>query len=415
MISPPPSALLSGRKILFVVFEYPSRDTAGYHTYNRWVLSTLVALGAQVHLQVLSNRYKRWCDPLDDISGLTITAPGLWAGRHHALVWSPLAWLGFWLRRSRLARLRDKPSGLSHIGRWCSPDERTRVAAAAAALKPDIVLLDTLFCAPMVADLEGYPAVVVAHDVFSQRVSQLRLAGLKPHPPVDADMERMALTPAHAVIAISEEDANALREMLPAGHRVFCFIPDPLPTPPTPLPEPRNTLGVPRLFYMGSAAHHNAHGVEWFMREVWPLLRQHQPDIELVLAGDIGLPWAPRRVPGLRVLGRVKQPAQAAADCGLAIDPVQAGSGVKLKILSYLALGLPCVTTSAGASGLGAYAAALFVADGPKEFCDAVLAALASSGSNQWQDRLRADAQAQRENAQCMLARNLLRAMADQP
>ena len=413
MNNPPPLSALSGRKILFVVFEYPSSDTAGYHTYNRWVLTTLVALGAQVHLLVLTDRYKKWHDRLDDITGTAITAPGLFVWRGHALVWGPRAWLGWWWRRSPLARCRQASQGQAHIGRWCTPRERATASAAASVLQPDLVLLDTLFCTPMAADLIGCPSAVVAHDVFSERVRELSLAGLRPHPQVDVQTERTALARAQAVIAICEGDAATLRHLLPASQPVFCFAPDPLPT--SPLPPRRAATGAPRLFYMGSAAHHNAHGIEWFVREVWPRLRLRQPNIELVLAGDVGAPWAHRRVPGLLVLGRVDKPAQAAAGCSLAIDPVQAGSGVKLKILSYLALGLPCVTTPAGATGLDAYAAALFVADGPKAFCDGVLTALQEGGTGDWYRRLVADAQAQREQARYGLAQELLPLMYARP
>lgn len=413
MNNPPELSAFSGRNLLFVVFEYPSRDTAGYHTYNRQVLATLVALGATVHLLVLSDRYKTWHDRLDDIAGATITAPGLFVWRGQALVWGPRAWLGWWWRRRPWARRPPASQGPAHIGRWCTPRERATALAAAAALQPDLVLLDTLFCATVATGLLGCPSVVVAHDVFSERVSELQRAGLQPHPPVDAATEREALSQAQAVIAISEGDATALRRLLSDHHPVFCLAPQTLP--PWPSPPTVDRTGVPRLFYMGSAAHHNTHGMAWFVGEVWPLLRQRQPDIELVLAGDIGAPWVHRPVPGLRVLGRVNDPADAAAGCQLAIDPVQAGSGVKLKILSYLALGLPCVTTPAGAMGLDAYAAALFVADGPQAFCDRVLEALQDSTPHGWHQRLMADALAQRERARYRLAQGLLPLMAARP
>lgn len=452
--------LLAGKTVLFVVFEFPSLGTAGYHTYNRSVLAALLAQGAHVHLQVLTRRYKALHHDLAEIAEVTVSAPGLWVWRGQAWVWGPLAYLRWLASRVTAqtahtwsnagshppqARPGDQPpqahaSGIASMGRWCSPAQAAVVQARARALRPDLTLVDTLFCAPLAGTLNGRlgrcPTVVVAHDVFSQRTRELLRVGLQPRPLVDEAMEREALSRADGVIAISETDAVALRLLLADGAEQqgtregtgsLALPPTPVHTLPPDLalqalPDPTAQgastsapPGPPCLFYMGSAAHHNVHAMHWFLHQVWPLLRLREPRMELVLAGDVGSAWVHQALPGVRVLGRVADPVQAAAGCTLAIEPAQAGSGVKIKMLSYLALGLPCVTTPAGAQGLQDFAAALHVAEGPQAFCDAVLATLASlkeAAPGTWQRSLHASAAAQRSAAQRGLAQWLLPLMA---
>jgi glycosyltransferase involved in cell wall biosynthesis len=61
-----------------------------------------------------------------------------------------------------------------------------------------------------------------------------------------------------------------------------------------------------------------------------------------------------RRYTGVQMTGRIEriQDGVQGAFCG--VCPVRAGAGIQNKILEYLALGLPCVTSTVGLSGVGA-------------------------------------------------------------
>jgi polysaccharide biosynthesis protein PslH len=58
--------------------------------------------------------------------------------------------------------------------------------------------------------------------------------------------------------------------------------------------------------------------------------------------------------PGVEWRGRVESAADFLRELGVLLYPLSRGSGAKVKVLEALALGLPVVTTPAGAEGVGA-------------------------------------------------------------
>jgi hypothetical protein len=119
----------------------------------------------------------------------------------------------------------------------------------------------------------------------------------------------------------------------------------------------------------------NRDGLQWFLRAVLPRLLAGAPEAawEVVVHGP-GAPPVDR--PRLRVAGFVPQDRlHLAGDVHAA--PVRFGGGVKRKVLQPLQLGLPVVTTSAGASGLRPHAL-LDVRDDAVGFADALLERLAA-------------------------------------
>jgi len=81
----------------------------------------------------------------------------------------------------------------------------------------------------------------------------------------------------------------------------------------------------------------------------------------------------------------IKDAVTVVAECQVAVVPVLAGSGTRVKILEAWAAGTPVVSTTIGAEGLDCSdEAQLVIADEPQRFADAVTRLLASP-----QDRAR--------------------------
>ena len=81
------------------------------------------------------------------------------------------------------------------------------------------------------------------------------------------------------------------------------------------------------------------------------------PDVDFLLAGRHAARLDVRHLPAnVRVLGPVSNDRLdlLLAGCDLALNPMQAGSGSNLKLLTYLAAGLPVVSTVVGARGIDA-------------------------------------------------------------
>lgn len=89
-------------------------------------------------------------------------------------------------------------------------------------------------------------------------------------------------------------------------------------------------------------------------------------EVQFILAGGHSSQLVrPHLPPNVRLLGPVTDTLLELllAGCDLALNPIRIGGGSNLKILTYLAAGLPVVTTEIGARGLEARRAAVIVAE----------------------------------------------------
>lgn len=154
-----------------------------------------------------------------------------------------------------------------------------------------------------------------------------------------------------AVAAITEPDQQRLRQLgcpepvtfIPAGADLTRLQPD-----PGIRPEP-NTL-----FFLGSLDWRpNQEGLEWFLTQVWPEARKHQPALQLHVAGK-NMPEHIRqlRIDGVQVHGFVASAPAFMQQYGLMIVPLLSGGGMRVKIIEGMALGKAILSTGLGAEGI---------------------------------------------------------------
>jgi GT2 family glycosyltransferase/glycosyltransferase involved in cell wall biosynthesis len=137
------------------------------------------------------------------------------------------------------------------------------------------------------------------------------------------------------------------------------------------------------MLFLGSFRHTpNQVALDWFTREVLPLVLEKLPDARLLVAGSDPPPRHAFHDPAnaIDLLGFVDDIQPLFATCAVFVCPIRSGSGVRVKLLEAFASGIPVVSTTLGAEGLarkdGEFCA---LADDPRAFAAGVVRVLEDS------------------------------------
>jgi glycosyltransferase involved in cell wall biosynthesis len=175
------------------------------------------------------------------------------------------------------------------------------------------------------------------------------------------------------VIAASQEDAQ---ELAAVCSKPTTVIPIVVKIHPRHCKTRENVI----LFVGGFRHQPNVDAVMWFVHDVFPLIRERLPDAVFRIAGS----YPPQEVhalmviPGVEVLGYVDDTTILLDSAAVSVAPLRYGAGMKGKVAEALSAGLPVVTTSFGAQGLGASSGIhLRIADNAADFAKAVVETLA--------------------------------------
>ena len=128
--------------------------------------------------------------------------------------------------------------------------------------------------------------------------------------------------------------------------------------------------------FIGSFLHPpNADAVRWFVTDVLPLIRRELPDVEFTILGNALSPEITSLASAsVHPVGYVADADSHFARARVFVCPLRYGAGMKGKIGHSMSVGLPVVTTTAGAEGMmltdGETA---LIADGPEAFAAAVV------------------------------------------
>jgi glycosyltransferase involved in cell wall biosynthesis len=228
--------------------------------------------------------------------------------------------------------------------------------------QPDLVQLEFTQMAQYADACRPAKSVLVEHDITfdlqqqllatSSEIGASRLEQEKQLGKWKA-FETEAWKTVDCVVAMSPKDEG----MVSGARRVVC-LPNGVDTerfrPSDEEPVPR------RLLFIGSFAHlPNLLALEFFVREVWPLLG---PGFTLhVIAGarhEYFLDFHKARVavdfsmPGIEIEGFVADVRDAYRRAELVLAPLTASAGTNIKVLEAMAMGRVVVSTTPGVNGL---------------------------------------------------------------
>lgn len=163
------------------------------------------------------------------------------------------------------------------------------------------------------------------------------------------ERENWLASEADATLVVSEVEETTLAADVP-GQTIVVLPLARLVTPSRRAFRDRSGIG-----FVGGFAHApNRDAVGFFLQEVWPILLREEPDLRFDIVGDDLPPSILEDVPGrVRYLGALPEIDSWLAGLRLTVAPLRYGAGVKGKVVSSLAAGVPCVATPVAAEGIG--------------------------------------------------------------
>ncbi len=239
------------------------------------------------------------------------------------------------------------------FGRYATPALGSAVHAVARERNASLVHFDgpgVFLVGPVPGRINAVAPYDIEHEI--QRATAERTAGVRrAFARLEArkvlSEERVQWRAADVCVAVSELDEQAMRR---GGARHVIVVPngtDAVPRQPIPMRSPGEPL---RILFVGAPYLPNRLGVEWLITQVLPAVRARMPaslDVVGLLSDQVP------RAAGVAVHGRVPSVAPFYTDAHVAVIPIFEGSGSRLKVVEAMARGVPTVSTTLGAAGLG--------------------------------------------------------------
>jgi polysaccharide biosynthesis protein PslH len=284
--------------------------------------------------------------------------------------------------RNSIRMIRNRPPLLDRFSGFGGA-----IRALVASQQYDVAVLEHFWCAPYVEQLRPHSKLVILdlhniesawHRSLADLESGARALALRRFVTSSEALERQWLPLFDHLLVTSSEDADVAREIAPAA-RVTVY--------PNALPQIAQPVRLEReeIVFSGNLEYHpNILAVRYFHGRIWPGLRARWPILKWKIVGKN--PEAIRSIvrddPRIELTGFVQDAVASLATAQVAVVPVRAGSGTRVKILEAWAAGTAVVSTTLGAAGLGCDDGKhLLLADDAGSFTDAVSRLLASPGA----------------------------------
>jgi len=268
-----------------------------------------------------------------------------------------------------------------HSARFSSPDFANALKQLLSRQSFDIIQFETPFLGhylPFIRKHSKAKLVLRAHNIEQriwQRLAQreanaVKRMYLKDLSRLLSRFEKQIALSCDGVATITAQDARWFESI---GVKQVKSFPFGISFPDEALPPPDLNN---EFFHLGSMDWlPNQEGIQWFLKEVWPLAMAQKPDIRLFLAGR-NMPEEMLRleIPGVEIQGEVEEARQFMQRHGILVVPLRSGSGMRIKIIEGMMQGRAIVSTRIGAEGIDALDEThLLLGDTPAEFAARML------------------------------------------
>jgi GT2 family glycosyltransferase/glycosyltransferase involved in cell wall biosynthesis len=177
---------------------------------------------------------------------------------------------------------------------------------------------------------------------------------------------------------VTESESELLRHAVPQARTVI--LPNVHEARSTPVPGPEGREGL--LFIGGYSHEPNVDCVRHLAAQVLPLIRRRVGDIGLdALGADPSEALLALRSEHVRIPGHIANVDPWFDRARVFVAPLRYGAGMKGKIGQAMALGLPVVTSTVGAEGMGlTNGVECLIADTPTDVAEAVVRLITDNG-----------------------------------
>jgi polysaccharide biosynthesis protein PslH len=299
--------------------------------------------------------------------------------------------LGFYLQAARYT-VDSVPYA---VAKYRSDAYRARLEALLAEGRFDAVVCD--FLPPLVnmPDRLPCPAILFTHNVEAEiwrrhaetagnAVSKFLLG---------QQWNRMlrfegdALRRFDLVLAVSDADAKTFERLYPGALRQPVHVVQTGVDTQFFEPLPDAAVRPAHMVFTGSMDWlPNEDGMQWFVREILPLVRREEPSATLSIIGRSPTQAVKRlaEAGGVEVTGRVDDVRPHVAAGAVYVVPLRIGGGTRLKIFEAMSMAKAVVSTTIGAEGLPVtHEQDVIIADEPARFAHEVVRLIRDAGTRQ--------------------------------
>jgi glycosyltransferase involved in cell wall biosynthesis len=152
------------------------------------------------------------------------------------------------------------------------------------------------------------------------------------------------------IFTISELDKATFAKMGFPINKISC-----LPIPFKVKRTYRENIQKPTITFIASLSWlPNRKGLEWFIENVFPLVKVKIPEIKLTVVGkdEQGFYKKYHNCKSIKFLGYAKKIRTIYKNSSVIVVPIFSGGGIRIKILDAMSHGIPVVSTSKGAEGV---------------------------------------------------------------
>jgi len=278
------------------------------------------------------------------------------------------------------------------VGKYRSREFRRRLEALLETQAFDLIVCDFLFPAVNLPKRLPCPAVIFTHNVESEiwRRHAENKSGAIGKALYGAQYKRMlryerkTLARFDGVLAVSDADRHTFAALYPDAIR------HPVHVVPTGVdtgffaPAPSDPASRTLVFTGSMDWLPNEDAMQYFCRDILPLIRAEEPGVDLSIVGRAPTPAVKRLADEhhVTVTGRVDDVRPFMKEAAVYIVPLRIGGGTRLKIFEAMSMGKAVVSTTVGAEGLpvtdGTH---VMLADEPASFARAVVRLLRDAGT----------------------------------